>query len=152
MQQLDLSSCGIREIAYLVLVIGFVWPFFFIPLFIMIWSSHPTQSSVGPRRCIYCAPFSLSSPVFRWASLPPLTHHGGGLFLLLFWRAYRMIKEGFQPAFSALTFQQSSQRPFENGPRLVATAFFDSSYGWKTLLCLLVLVAVLGGYVAYLRE
>ena len=76
-----------------------------------------------------------------------------GFYFFVLTRLPRMIKEGFQPAFSALTFPTViTATSLKMAQGLLQWPFLTALVWMETLLCLLILVAVLGGYVAYLRE
>ena len=76
-----------------------------------------------------------------------------GFYFFVLMRLPKMIKEGFQPAFSALTFPTViTATSLKMAQGLLQLPFLTALVWLETLLCLLILVAVLGGYVAYLRE
>ena len=75
-----------------------------------------------------------------------------GFYFFVLTRLPKMIKEGFQPAFSALTFPTViTATSLKMAQGLLQLPFLTALVWLETLLCLLILVAVLGGYVAYLR-
>lgn len=64
-----------------------------------------------------------------------------------------MVKAGFQPAFSALTFPTViTATSLKMAQGLLHQPLLDYLVGAETLLCLVILLAVLGCYVAYLRD
>ena len=158
---LTLSSCGNqREIAYLALVIGFGLTFLLYPLIY-----HDLKQSPYPVICwAKKASIALPFPFFLaalvrvgGASLPTwflliMVVASKGFYFFVLTRLPRMIKEGFQPAFSALTFPTViTATSLKMAQGLLQLPFLTALVWMETLLCLLILVAVLGGYVAYLR-
>ena len=110
---------------------------------------------------IYCAPFSLLLAALvrvGGASLPTwflliMVMASQGFYFFVLTRLPRMIKEGFQPAFSALTFPTViTATSLKMAQGLLQLPFLTVLVWMETLLCLLILVAVLGGYVAFLKE
>jgi len=152
---------GIREIAYLALVIGFGLTFLLYPLIYHDLKQSPLPSHLLGQEGIYCAPFSLLLAALvrvGGASLPVwflliMVVASQGFYFFVLTRLPRMIKEGFQPAFSALTFPTViTATSLKMAQGLLQWPFLTALVWMETLLCLLILVAVLGGYVVYLRE
>jgi len=152
---------GIREIAYLALVIGFGLTFLLYPLIYHDLKQSPLPSHLLGQEGIYCAPFSLLLAALvrvGGASLPTwflliMVVASQGFYFFVLTRLPKMIKEGFQPAFSALTFPTViTATSLKMAQGLLQWPFLTALVWMETLLCLLILVAVLGGYVAYLRE
>ena len=152
---------GIREIAYLALVIGFGLTFLLYPVIYFDGKKQPLPSHLLGQEGIYCAPFSLLlAALIRvgGASLPTwflliMVVASQGFYFFVLTRLPRMITEGFQPAFSALTFPTViTATSLKMAQGLLQLPFLTALVWLETLLCLLILVAVLGGYVAYLRE
>jgi len=152
---------GIREIAYLALVIGFGLTFLLYPLIYHDLKQSPLPIHLLGQEGIYCAPFSLLLAALvrvGGASLPVwflliMVVASQGFYFFVLTRLPRMIKEGFQPAFSALTFPTViTATSLKMAQGLLQWPFLTALVWMETLLCLLILVAVLGGYVAYLRE
>ena len=152
---------GIREIAYLALVIGFGLTFLLYPLIYHDLKQSPLPSHLLGQEGIYCAPFSLLLAALvrvGGASLPTwllliMVVASQGFYFFVLTRLPRMIKEGFQPAFSALTFPTViTATSLKMAQGLLQLPFLTVLIWMETFLCLLILVAVLGGYVAYLRE
>lgn len=127
---------GIREIAYLALVIGFGLTFLLYPLIYHDLKQSPLPSHLLGQEGIYCAPLfsSFSSPGSCGWSKPAhlvLTDHGGGLARFLF-LCFDAPTENDKRRFSTCFFSPDLSNShhsdlFENGPRLVATTFLDSS-------------------------
>ena len=152
---------GIREIAYLALVIGFGLTFLLYPVIYFDGKKQPLPNHLLGQEGIYCAPFSLLLAALvrvGGASLPTwflliMVMASQGFYFFVLTRLPKMIKEGFQPAFSALTFPTViTATSLKMAQGLLQLAFLTVLVWMETLLCLLILVAVLGGYVAYLKE
>ena len=152
---------GIREIAYLALVIGFGLTFLLYPVIYFDGKKQPLPNHLLGQEGIYCAPFSLLLAALvrvGGASLPTwllliMVVASQGFYFFVLTRLPRMIKEGFQPAFSALTFPTViTATSLKMAQGLLQLPFLTAFVWMETLLCLLILVAVLGGYVAYLKE
>ena len=152
---------GIREIAYLALVIGFGLTFLLYPVIYFDGKKQPLPNHLLGQEGIYCAPFSLLLAALvrvGGASLPTwflliMVMASQGFYFFVLTRLPRMIKEGFQPAFSALTFPTViTATSLKMAQGLLQLPFLTVLVWMETLLCLLILVAVLGGYVAFLKE
>ena len=152
---------GIREIAYLALVIGFGLTFLLYPVIYFDGKKQPLPNHLLGQEGIYCAPFSLLLAALvrvGGASLPTwflliMVMASQGFYFFVLTRLPRMIKEGFQPAFSALTFPTViTATSLKMAQGLLQLPFLTVLVWIETLFCLLILVAVLGGYVAFLKE
>lgn len=151
---------GVMELAYLTLGFGFVLTLCLYPLIYQDLKSNPLPSHLLGQEGIYCAPFSLLLAALvrvegggpTWILLIMVVVSQGFYFFVLT-RLPRMIKEGFQPAFSALTFPTViTATSLKMAQGLLQIPFLTGLVWMETLLCLLILVAVLGGYVVYLRD
>ena len=127
---------GIREIAYLALVIGFGLTFLLYPLIYHDLKQSPLPSHLLGQEGIYCAPFSLLLAALvrvGGASLPTwflliMVVASQGFYFFVLTRLPKMIKEGFQPAFSALTFPTViTATSLKMAQGLLQLAFLDSS-------------------------
>ena len=152
---------GQRLIAYLALVVGFGLTFLLYPVIYTDLKKNPLPAHLLGQEGIYCAPFSLLLAALvrvGGASLPVwflliMVVASQGFYFFVLTRLPRMIKEGFQPAFSALTFPTViTATSLKMAQGLLQLPFLTVLVWMETLLCLLILVAVLGGYVAYLKE
>lgn len=152
---------GQRLIAYLALVVGFGLTFLLYPVIYTDLKKNPLPAHLLGQEGIYCAPFSLLLAALvrvGGASLPTwflliMVVASQGFYFFVLTRLPRMIKEGFQPAFSALTFPTViTATSLKMAQGLLQLPFLTVLVWMETLLCLLILVAVLGGYVAYLKE
>ena len=152
---------GQRLIAYLALVVGFGLTFLLYPVIYTDLKKNPLPAHLLGQEGIYCAPFSLLLAALvrvGGASLPTrflrnMVVASQGFYYFVLTRLPRMITEGFQPAFSALTFPAViTATSLKMAQGLLQLPFLTVLVWMETLLCLLILVAVLGGYVAYLKE
>jgi len=152
---------GVMELAYLTLGFGFILTLCLYPLIYQDLKSNPLPSHLLGQEGIYCAPFSLLLAALvrvGGASLPTwllliMVVASQGFYFFVLTRLPRMIKEGFQPAFSALTFPTViTATSLKMAQGLLQIPFLTGLVWMETLLCLLILVAVLGGYVVYLRD
>lgn len=152
---------GQRLIAYFALVVGFGLTFLLYPVIYFDGKKQPLPNHLLGQEGIYCAPFSLLLAALvrvGGASLPTwflliMVVASQGFYFFVLTRLPRMVKAGFQPAFSALTFPTViTATSLKMAQGLLQLPFLTVLVWMETLLCLLILVAVLGGYVAYLKE
>ena len=103
---------GIIEIAYATLSFGFVLTFYLYPLIYSDLKKSPLPLALLGQEGIYCAPFSLllaSLVRVGGAGLPTwllivMILASQSFFFFVLTRLPNILKQGFQPAFSALTF------------------------------------------------
>jgi len=152
---------GIIEIAYATLSFGFLLTFYLYPLIYSDLKKHPLPLAMLGQEGIYCAPFSLllaSLVRVGGASLPTwllifMILSSQSFFFFVLTRLPNILKQGFQPAFSALTF-----------PTIITATSLKMAQGilqfpvlnllvWlETIMCLTILVYVLVEYMRYLRN
>ena len=152
---------GVVGLAYLTFGFGFVLTLILYPLIYQGLKTAPfTEPLIRAERHLLCPLFSsVSGPGSCGWSKPAylvLTNHGGGLARVLF-LCFDAPAKNDQRRFSTCFFSPDLSNShhsdlFENGPSLLQLPFLTALVWLETLLCLLILVAVLGGYVAYLRE
>ena len=103
---------GIIEIAYGAWIFGFILTLCLYPLIYQDLKSNPLPRALLGQEGIYCAPFSLllaalvrigGSGLHGWILLVMILASQTFFFFVLS-RLPRILKQGFQPAFSALTF------------------------------------------------
>ena len=152
---------GIVEIAYGAWIFGFTLTLFLYPLIYQDLKSNPLPRALLGQEGIYCAPFSLllaalvrigGSGLHGWILLVMILASQTFFFFVLS-RLPRILKQGFQPAFSALTF-----------PTIITATSLKMAQGilqfpvltllvWlETIICLTILVYVLVEYMRYLRN
>mgnify|MGYP000971631195 FL=1 len=152
---------GIVGIAYGAWIFGFILTLILYPLIYQDLKRNPLPLALLGQEGIYCAPFSLLLAALvriggpdlpSWILLVMILASQAFFFFVLS-RLPRIIKQGFQPAFSALTF-----------PTIITAISLKMAQGilqfpalnllvWlETIICLTILVYVLVEYVRYLRN
>lgn len=152
---------GIVGIAYGAWIFGFILTLILYPLIYQDLKRNPLPLALLGQEGIYCAPFSLLLAALvriggpdlpSWILLVMILASQAFFFFVLS-RLPRIIKQGFQPAFSALTF-----------PTIITATSLKMAQGilqfpalnllvWlETIICLTILVYVLVEYVRYLRN
>ena len=152
---------GIIEIAYGAWIFGFILTLCLYPLIYQDLKSNPLPRALLGQEGIYCAPFSLllaalvrigGSGLHGWILLVMILASQTFFFFVLS-RLPRILKQGFQPAFSALTF-----------PTIITATSLKMAQGilqfpvlnllvWlEIIICLTILVYVLVEYMRYLRN
>ena len=103
---------GIIEIAYTTIIFGFILTFYLYPRIYKDLKKKPLPNELLGQEGIYCAPFSLLlASLVRVGGHQLLTYSiimmiisSQIFFILVLSRLPQILKKGFQPAFSALTF------------------------------------------------
>ena len=152
---------GIVGIAYGAWIFGFILTLFLYPLIYQDLKKNPLPLALLGQEGIYCAPFSLLLAALVRIGGPDLPSWillvmvlaSQTFFFLVLSRLSRILKQGFQPAFSALTF-----------PTIITATALKMAQGilqfptlnllvWiETIICLTILIYVLVEYVRYLRN
>lgn len=152
---------GIVGIAYGAWIFGFILTLFLYPLIYQDLKKNPLPLALLGQEGIYCAPFSLLLAALVRIGGPDLPSWillvmvlaSQTFFFLVLSRLSRILKQGFQPAFSALTF-----------PTIITATSLKMAQGilqfptlnllvWiETIICLTILIYVLVEYVRYLRN
>lgn len=152
---------GIVGIAYGAWIFGFILTLILYPLIYQDLRKNPLPLALLGQEGIYCAPFSLLlAALVRVGgySLPSLILlvmilASQTFFFFVLSRLPRILKQGFQPAFSALTF-----------PTIITATSLKMSQGilqfpvlnllvWlEIIICLTILIYVLVEYIRYLRN
>ena len=152
---------GIIEIAYATLSFGFVLTFYLYPLIYSDLKKHPLPLALLGQEGIYCAPFSLllaSLVRVGGASLPTwllivMILASQSFFFFVMIRLPKIVKGGFQPAFSALTFPTIiSATSLKMAQGILKLPFLDYLVLAETTICLIILLFVLGAYLIWLRK
>ena len=152
---------GIIEIAYVTLSFGFLLTFYLYPLIYSDLKKHPLPLALLGQEGIYCAPFSLllaSLVRVGGASLPTwllivmiLASQAFYFFVMI--RLPKIVKGGFQPAFSALTFPTIiSATSLKMAQGILKLPFLDYLVIAETFVCLTILLFVLGAYLIWLQK
>lgn len=152
---------GIVGIAYGAWIFGFILTLILYPLIYQDLKKNPLPLALLGQEGIYCAPFSLLLAALVRIGGPDLPSWillvmvlaSQTFFFFVLSRLPRILKQGFQPAFSALTF-----------PTIITATSLKMAQGilqfqalnllvWlETIICLTILVYVLVEYVRYLRK
>ena len=152
---------GIVGIAYGAWIFGFILTLILYPLIYQDLKRNPLPLALLGQEGIYCAPFSLllaalvrlgGSTLPSWILLVMILASQTFFFFVLS-RIPRILKQGFQPAFSALTFPTiitaTSLKMAQGILRFPVLNFFV----WlEIIICLTILIYVLVEYVRYLRK
>ena len=152
---------GIVGIAYGAWIFGFILTLILYPLIYKDLKIDPLPLPLLGQEGIYCAPFSLLLAALVRVGGPDLPSWillvmilaSQAFFFFVLSRLPRILKQGFQPSFSALTF-----------PTIITATSLKMAQGilqfptlnllvWlETIICLTILVYVLVEYVRYLRN
>ena len=152
---------GLIQIAYLTVTFGFLATCFLYPLIYSDLKKKPLTPALLGQEGIYCAPFSLLLAALvriggvtlpTWALLL-LMLVSQSFFIFVLTRLPNILKEGFQPAFSALTFPTIiTATSLKMAQGILKLPFLDYLVLAETLLCLIILLFVLSGYLIWLRK
>ena len=152
---------GIIEIAYATLSFGFVLTFYLYPLIYSDLKKEPLPLALLGQEGIYCAPFSLllaSLVRVGGAGLPTwllivMILASQSFFFFVLTRLPNILKQGFQPAFSALTFPTIiTATSLKMAQGILRLPFLDYLVLAETVICLTILFFVLVGYLIWLRK
>ena len=152
---------GIIEIAYATLSFGFVFTFYLYPLIYSDLKKDPLPVVLLGQEGIYCAPFSLllaSLVRIGGASLPTwllivMILASQSFFFFVLTRLPNILKQGFQPAFSALTFPTIiTATSLKMAQGILKLPFLDYLVLAETVICLTILFFVLVAYLIWLRK
>ena len=152
---------GIVGIAYGAWIFGFILTLILYPLIYQDLKRNPLPLPLLGQEGIYCAPFSLLLAALvrvggvslpSWILLVMILASQGFFFFVLS-RLPRILKQGFQPAFSALTFPTiitaTSLKMAQGILQLPVLNFLVLA---EIIICLTILIYVLVEYVRYLRN
>ena len=152
---------GLIQIAYLTVTFGFLATCFLYPLIYSDLKKQPLTPALLGQEGIYCAPFSLLLAALvriggvtlpTWALLL-LMLVSQSFFIFVLTRLPNILKEGFQPAFSALTFPTIiSATSIKMAQGIVKLPVLDYLVFAETFLSLSILLFVLGAYLIWLRK
>ena len=152
---------GLIQIAYLTVTFGFLATFFLYPLIYSDLKKQPLTPALLGQEGIYCAPFSLLLAALvriggvtlpTWALLL-LMLVSQSFFIFVLTRLPNILKQGFQPAFLALTFPTIiTATSLKMAQGIVKLPILDYLVFVETLLCLSILLFVLSGYLIWLRK
>ena len=152
---------GLIQIAYLTVTFGFLATCFLYPLIYSDLKKQPLTPALLGQEGIYCAPFSLllaalvrigGVTLSTWALLLLLLV-SQSFFIFVLTRLPNILKQGFQPAFSALTFPTIiTATSLKMAQGILKLPFLDYLVFAETVICLTILLFVLSGYLIWLRK
>ena len=152
---------GLIQIAYLTVTFGFLATCFLYPLIYSDLKKNPLTPALLGQEGIYCAPFSLLLAALvrigglalpTWALLL-LMLVSQSFFIFVLTRLPNILKQGFQPAFSALTFPTIiTATSLKMAQGILKLPFLDYLVVAETVICLIILLFVLGAYLIWLRK
>ena len=152
---------GIIEIAYATLIFGFLLTFYLYPLIYSDLKKHPLPLALLGQEGIYCAPFSLllaslvrvgGTSLPAWLLIVMILASQAFYFFVMI-RLPKIVKGGFQPAFSALTFPTIiSATSLKMAQGILRLPFVDYLVIAETFVCLSILLFVLGAYLIWLQK
>ncbi|VNY53672.1 exfoliative toxin [Streptococcus pneumoniae] len=140
---------------------GFLLTFYLYPLIYSDLKKHPLPLALLGQEGIYCAPFSLllaSLVRVGGTSLPTwvlivMILASQSFFFFVLTRLPNILKQGFQPAFSALTFPTIiTATSLKMAQGILKLPFLDYLVLTETIICLTILFFVLGAYLIWLRK
>ena len=152
---------GLIQIAYLTVTFGFLATCFLYPLIYSDLKKKPLTPALLGQEGIYCAPFSLLLAALvriggvtlpTWSLLIMILASQVFYFFVMI-RLPKIVKGGFQPAFSALTFPTIiTATSLKMAQGILKLPFLDYLVLAETTICLIILVFVLGAYLIWLRK
>ena len=152
---------GLIQIAYLTVTFGFLATCFLYPLIYSDLKKTPLPLALLGQEGIYCAPFSLLLAALvriggvtlpAWSLLIMILTSQAFYFFVMI-RLPKIVKGGFQPAFSALTFPTIiTATSLKMAQGILKLPFLDYLVFAETFLCLVILLFVLGTYLIWLRK
>ena len=152
---------GIVEIAYGAWIFGFILTLILYPLIYQDLKRNPLPLALLGQEGIYCAPFSLllaalirvGGPNLPSWSLVIMILASQAFFFFVLSRLPRILKQGFQPAFSALTFPTIiTATSLKMAQGILQFPSLDLLVWAEIIICLTILIYVLVEYVRYLRN
>ena len=152
---------GIIEIAYATIIFGFILTFYLYPRIYLDLKKKPLPVELLGQEGIYCAPFSLLlASLVRVGGQQLLTYSiimmiisSQIFFFLVLSRLPQILKQGFQPAFSALTFPTIvTATSLKMAQGILQVSFLNLFVTIETLICLTILIFVLFSYLLWMKK
>jgi len=152
---------GIVGIAYGAWIFGFILTLILYPLIYQDLKRNPLPLALLGQEGIYCAPFSLllaalirvGGPNLPNWSLVIMILASQAFFFFVLSRLPRILKQGFQPAFSALTFPTIiTATSLKMAQGILQFPSLDLLVWAEIIICLTILIYVLVEYIRYLRN
>ena len=152
---------GIVGIAYGAWIFGFILTLILYPLIYQDLKRNPLPLALLGQEGIYCAPFSLllaalirvGGPNLPNWSLVIMILASQTFFFFVLSRLPRILNQGFQPAFSALTFPTIiTATSLKMAQGILQFPSLDLLVWAEIIICLTILIYVLVEYIRYLRN
>ncbi len=152
---------GIIEIAYATILFGFLLTFYLYPRIYQDLKEKPLPTTLLGQEGIYCAPFSLllASLVRVWGQQLPtwgliiMIIASQAFFLFVLSRFPYILKYGFQPAFSALTFPTIvTATSLKMAQGILQHSLLNVFVKIETLISLMILIFVLFSYFIWMKK
>ena len=152
---------GIIEIAYATIIFGFILTFYLYPRIYKDLKKKPLPNELLGQEGIYCAPFSLLlASLVRVGGQQLLTYSiimmiisSQIFFFLVLSRLPQILKQGFQPAFSALTFPTIvTATSLKMAQGILQVSFLNLFVTIETLISLTILIFVLFSYLIWMKK
>ena len=152
---------GIIEIAYATIIFGFILTFYLYPRIYLDLKKKPLPVELLGQEGIYCAPFSLLlASLVRVGGHQLLTYSiimmiisSQIFFFLVLSRLPQILKQGFQPAFSALTFPTIvTATSLKMAQGILQHSLLNVFVKIETLVSLTILIFVLFSYLIWMKK
>ncbi len=152
---------GIIEIAYATIIFGFILTFYLYPRIYLDLKKKPLPVELLGQEGIYCAPFSLLlASLVRVGGHQLLTYSiimmiisSQIFFFLVLSRLPQILKQGFQPAFSALTFPTIvTATSLKIAQGILQHSLLNVFVKIETLISLTILIFVLFSYLIWMKK
>ena len=152
---------GIIEIAYATIIFGFILTFYLYPRIYLDLKKKPLPVELLGQEGIYCAPFSLLlASLVRVGGHQLLTYSiimmiisSQIFFFLVLSRLPQILKQGFQPAFSALTFPTIvTATSLKMAQGILQISLLNLFVTIEILISLTILIFVLFSYLIWIKK
>ena len=152
---------GIIEIAYATIIFGFILTFYLYPRIYKDLKKKPLPVELLGQEGIYCAPFSLLlASLVRVGGHQLLTYSiimmiisSQIFFFLVLSRLPQILKQGFQPAFSALTFPTIvTATSLKMAQGILQISLLNLFVTIEILISLTILIFVLFSYLIWMKK
>ena len=152
---------GIIQISYATIVFGFLLTFYLYPRIYKDLKQKPLPTILLGQEGIYCAPFSLllASLVRVWGQQLPtwglimMMIASQAFFLFVLSRLPYILKHGFQPAFSALTFPTIvTATSLKMAQGMIQNSLLNIFVTIEILISLTILIFVLFSYLIWAKK
>ena len=152
---------GIIEIAYVTIIFGFILTFYLYPRIYLDLKKKPLPVELLGQEGIYCTPFSLLlASLVRVGGHQLLTYSiimmiisSQIFFFFVLSRLPQILKQGFQPAFSALTFPTIvTATSLKMAQGILQHSLLNVFVKIETLISLTILIFVLFSYLIWMKK